>query len=126
MAATADDLRRNIEPGSIPFGERQRLEGNLPQLGQAPGPAAIQTPLDSELGIPSNPLDSLLGGDIPVAPDEVTAGLDAGPGPGSVASGPPDSRVERLRMVASQARSPVLRELARRALLSTVRTRRGR
>ncbi len=125
MAATADDLRRNIEPGSIPFGQRQGLEQNLGQLGQSASPAAVRSPMDAELGIPSNPLDSLLGGDIPVDSDEVTAGLSVGPGPGP-GQGPPDSRTERLRMVAAQARSPLLRELARRALASTVRTRRGR
>lgn len=124
MAASPDQLRRNIDPGSIPFGQRQQLEQNLGQLGQPASPAAVRAPIDQELGIPSDPLDGLVSGEIPVGPDEVTAGLSVGPGPGPNV-GPPDSRVERLRMVAAQARSPVLRELARRALASTVRTRRG-
>lgn len=125
MAATADQLRRSIDPGSIPFGQRQGLEQNLGQLGQPVSPAAVRTPMDQQLGIPSDPLDPLIGGDIPVGSEELTSGLSVGPGPGPD-QGPPDSRVERLRMVAAQARSPVLRELARRALASTVRTRRGR
>lgn len=111
MPVSPSQLRQNIDPGSIPFGQRQTLESRLPEAA-------------SRLGLPSNPLDPLAGGAIPANPDEeVTAGLSVGPGPGP-AAGPPESRADRLRMVALYAQSPVLRDAARRALRAQVRANR--
>jgi hypothetical protein len=126
--ATQDQLIGSISPGSIPYGERQNIEAAIGQIGAAPAPAGPITPATGSLGIPSNPLDPLVGGQLPVNPDPVTAGLSMGPGTGGVDSpiGIPPGSVERLRTVALNARSPVLRELARRALRSqAVELRRG-
>lgn len=126
MAASPTQLRENIDPGSIPQGQRQVLEQNLGALSAPPMAPAVAAPAAAgTLQLPRNPLDPLLGGDLPVNPEEVTTGLSVGPGAGPNQLDLPDAGVERLRMVANQARSPVLRELARQALRSSVRGRRA-
>lgn len=116
--ATAEQMRNSIEPGSIPQGGRQGLEQALgqiaPQQGMLPGPAQGQMMTES-IGAPSNPLDPLVAGELDVNDDELTAGLSVGPGPGPEPEIPSD-RVQRLRILAVSARSPVLREVARRSL----------
>lgn len=125
--ATADQLRNSITPGSLPYGERQVLEralGDLPaQLG--PQAAAAQAP-GGVPGVPSDPLSMLASGGIPVDGDSPTAGLSVGPGPGPASAQLPlpDSNVEKYRILATQAKSPVLRHLARRALSGAVREQR--
>lgn len=114
-----DRIRRSIEPGSIPFGERQRLEQTLSQISAARQPlpgATMAQAAPPSLGIPANPLDPLLGGDLTIADDELTSGLPVGPGPGPVTQELPDGRIARLRILALSARTPLLRELARRTL----------
>lgn len=112
--ATQDQLRRSIDPGSIPYGQRQGLESALsgltPQAGPSPGGAA-PTP-GGNLGIPANPLDAMLGGMVKPGQGNITDGL----GPQAGRDPLLDSRVERLRLIANSAKSPVLRELAARAL----------
>jgi len=87
-------------------------------------PGARQTQDDSGLGIPSNPLDPMLAGELDTGSDPLTSGLSMGPGPGPVMSGVApisDSGAERLRILALNAASPVLRQMARNALRGTVR-----
>lgn len=126
MAATTDQLRKSIDPGSIPQGRRAGLEQALGQIGgggqMAPRAA---TAAQGSLGVPSSPLDPLTGQELPPGEGELTAGLSVGPGPGPQADESPDSRMERLRLIALNAQSPVLREAARRSLRSTVRSRRS-
>ncbi len=121
--ATASGMEAAIEPGSVPYGERQGLEEALGGLGQTvsmPGAGPMGAPPMDDFMVPQDPMDMMMGGDI--APEgDLTAGLSRGLG-----SGPaqeieiPDSTVERLRIVALYARSPVLRMLAARALRGSV------
>jgi len=116
--ASADAIARSIEPGSTEYGERQEIASRLDQALSAapqPGPAVAPGPAPASL---TNPMDKLLGGghssDLPV-----TAGLPVGPGPGpasasrGLASSP---KAEQLRAIATSAKSPILRQLARDAL----------
>ena len=127
MAATQDQMRRSITPGSLPFGQRQAFTQSLQQVGATPqgpvGGAPAQGPAQN-LGIPGNPLDFLAGGRVRPDSDELTAGLSVGPGPGPGGAEVPDSRMERMRLLALHAQSPVLRELARRGLNTMARERR--
>lgn len=124
MAATNEDLRQNVDPGSMPYGMRQAFEASLGNLGAGANPATALPAGDEELGIPSNPLDPLLSGDIPTGSSPLTSGLSVGPGPGAMDLGLApivDSRVDRLRIMAMNAASPVLRQMARRALRGVVK-----
>jgi len=117
---TARDLARSIEPGSIPHGDRQTLESNLPaalsQQEQAAGPVA---PNGGSLAIPEDPVGALLSGEIAGDPNEpTTAGLSVGPGDGPAEQ--PDvmlgNRAERLRQLATESTSPILKDAARNEL----------
>jgi hypothetical protein len=126
MAATKDQMRRSIDVGSLPFGQRQAFESSLGEVGAAtPAPVGARQPTPgNDLGIPGNPLDPMLAGDVSPSQDPLTSGLSVGPGPGPVGSGVApisDDSVERLRIVAMNAASPVLRNMARRALRGTVK-----
>jgi len=119
---SADDISRTIEPGSLDQGDRQvfadQLQGVLgPQVGPAPGSAP--TPAGAPGG---DELDRLLGGGhssgLPV-----TDGLSLGPGKGPAASPgltPESPKVTKLRLIATGASSPVLRQMARDALRSAL------
>lgn len=113
------------------YGQRQAFEAALSQsgIGQQTGPQGPMpgaAPTGGGIGAPSNPLDPLLSGELAGSNAPLTEGLSVGPGAGPVGDvGIADSTVQRLRMVASQARSPVLRQLARDALRTTIRERRG-
>ncbi len=115
MPATQDQLNQSIEPGSIPHGDRQGLEQGLADIGGAPpsgGPPGAGGPLPS----PSNPLQSLLSGEVTPGGDvPLTDGLSVGPGSGG-AQGVPDARKERLKILAQHAQSPTLRSGAMAAL----------
>jgi hypothetical protein len=109
MPASADDIARSIEPGSTEYGDRQVVSDRIQQIvGQAQAPAR-PTPGAAS----SRAQDRLAGG--PVSDLPVTDGLSVGPGAGPtqapvIANTP---RVEQLRVVAANARSPRLRALAR-------------
>lgn len=120
---TARDMSRAITPGSIPYGDRQTLESNLPQAlsaaeqqsGGGGGASAGGMPLV----IPEDPLGALLSGEVAVDPNEPsTSGLSVGPGPGPAQA--PDvmlgSRAEKLRRLASESSSPLIRNAARNEL----------
>ncbi len=111
----------SIEPGSIPFGERQQLEEGLTQvLSQAaptggPEQAAAAAPVPT----PEDPIAALLSGSVdPGAQGPFTSGLSVGPGPGPADTGDPlqSNRAQKLRTIAAQASTPSVRAAARRML----------
>lgn len=123
---SADDIARTIEPGSLEQGDRQAVASQLQQAipslqgqGSPSGPA----PGAPAPGAPTDPMARLLNGgygsDLPV-----TDGLSVGPGagPSSAAQGIASSPlIERLRLVATEAKSPLLRQQARQALRREIR-----
>ena len=116
--ATADQLRKSIEPGSIPHGDRAGLEQNL---GELPSTGAAQ-PARPAVGGPApsgaDPLGSILSGELNPGGQNVplTDGLSVGPGQGGPAD-IPDDKQQRLQLL-STSRSPQIRAAARLALLS--------
>jgi hypothetical protein len=118
---SASDISDTIQPGSLEYGERQavagRLQEALPTLQGGTSSSAV-APGAPAPGAPQDPMQRLLGGgfssDLPV-----TDGLSLGPG-----AGPPTSSVAmaesptigKLRLIAMQASSPLLRHYARTAL----------
>lgn len=127
MAASPDEMRRSIDVGSLPFGTRQAFEQGLGEVGSAVPTQGAVRPAAAQAGglqMPSNPLDPLLAGELDTGHDPLTSGLSVGPGPGPTSLGDipiSDSSVDRLRILAMNASSPVLRNLARRALRGTVK-----
>lgn len=118
---SASDISRTIEPGSLEYGDRQAMSNNLQQAlpalqgGASPSGPAPGAPAP---GAAQDPLARLLGGkfssDLPP-----TDGLSVGPGAGppstgaGIASSP---LIEKLRLIATEASSPLLRQHARAAL----------
>ncbi len=112
----ADDIARTIEPGSLPQGERQVVAGNLQAalpgggVGGSPAPAVPHAPAP---GI--DPIERLLAGDhetdLPV-----TSGISQGPGNTGAQSINDSPKVVKLRLLAENAKSPVIRYQARNAL----------
>lgn len=126
---SADNITRAIEPGSLPYGDRKKLGETLKQTGGGggggggvpqPGPTA------SSGGIP-NPVQRLLDGgyssDLPVT-DGLAQGPGAGPArrPSAMAENP---RIGKLRMIALEAKSPLLRYYARIALRTEMKNLNG-
>lgn len=124
---TPSTLTSAIEPGSTEYGDRQTLEAGLATLpgasGGAPpppggGPAAG--------GIPTmgDPLTALLSGSVnPTGGGQgvLTDGLSVGPG--TMPPGQEENPVMSvLRTAATEARSPVLRALARNELRRLTRS----
>ena len=117
--ATADQLRKSIEPGSIPHGDRAGLEQNLGELpstgaAAAAGPAAGGSPVSG-----ADPLGAITSGEINPGGQNVplTDGLSVGPGQGGPADIPSEKN-QRLQILAQASRSPQIRAAARLALLS--------
>ena len=116
MPASADDVTRSIEPGSIPSGERGPIEDRIKQAmatrPEAPAPGAAG----------ARGLDKLAQG--PVSDKPVTDGLALGPGasPASPTGIKDSPRIEQLRLIASEARTPRLRALARDMLRAESKT----
>jgi len=119
--ASGSDIARTIEPGSLEYGDRQAITGRLQDsisAIQGGGPPSAPAPGAPAPGPAVDPLARLLGGkyssDLPV-----TDGLSVGPGAGpalpggGVASSP---LVEKLRIIATEANSPLLRQYARAQL----------
>ncbi len=117
---SADDISRSIEPGSTEYGDRDALAGRIQDAlgggaGGAPAPGAQVTP-SAPQGGGMDPMQRLLGGahstDMPA-----TSGMSVGPGSSGQATAMADSpRIEKLRSIATGAKSPYLRQLARDAL----------
>ena len=118
---SASDISRTIEPGSLEYGDRaavtDRLQQALPTLQQGTGSSAV-APGAPAPGSPVDPMKRLLEGgyksDLPV-----TDGLSMGPGAGPPTTGvamAESPMIAKLRLVAMQAESPLLRHYARTAL----------
>lgn len=117
---TARDTINSIQPGSIPHGERGGLEAGLQEVlgGQAGGASgggggvAPASPLPS----PNDPLGALLGGQVPGDANlPVTDGLSVGAGAAPISEADPmlSDRASKLRAIATEASSPMLRAAAR-------------
>lgn len=120
MAAGVEKTRAAISPGSTEYGERGALEANLgAAMGGGAGPAAGGGGAPRSIRPPAtDPLGALLSGAIKAPSAALTDGLSVGPGAGPANAGDPmlSDYAERLRVVALQAASPMLREAARRRL----------
>ena len=116
---TRSQLVEGIEPRSLEHGKRAELEAGLQgALVDAPavpgGGAGGPPPVDSA----EDPLAALLGGNLdPGGTGEpVTSGLSVGPGRMPLEAQPQDPRQIRLQQIATQAKNPTLRAMARNEL----------
>jgi hypothetical protein len=114
--ASASEIGAAIEPGSIPQGGRQELEANLQEVvggGGGGAPTVGAAPLPQAGGT----LESLLGGAIGGDELPVTDGLSVGAGaPGAQNDPMLSDQAQKLRLIATKAASPMLRQSARNAL----------
>lgn len=123
---TRENLRNAIEPGSTEYGERQALEqglGSVPTSGP-PSPGANGAGVEPEGVLPpaGDPLEELLAGEAVSGEDPLTSGLSVGPGPGPESEAVlTDDLSVRLRTLATSAKSPQLRAMARAALRRRVK-----
>lgn len=113
---------KGIEPGSVPYGERQGLEDGL----RAAAPAGGEAPVDRGASVPApppvdsagDPLAALINGAVSSPRSgPLTAGLSVGPGAGrggQITTMTPEQ--SRLHQVAAQAKNPILRQMARNEL----------
>lgn len=111
-----------IQPNSTAYGDRQSLETALSTVGGGAPAGGGGTPSPTTAAAPlGNPLGSLLSGSVtPGDQGPLSSGLTHGPGPGpsgQQSAGPLDSDLgTKLKMIASQAASPALRQLAHQRL----------
>lgn len=125
--ANADDIMSTLEPGSTDYGDRQVLTNQLQEAlasSQQQGPMvpAGTPPPPEPGGSELDYLDAEHSSDLPV-----TDGLSVGPGASPPSVNPTDSpKIEKLRLIATGARSPVLRHMARNALKAEIRRGAGR
>lgn len=107
---SASDISDSIAPGSTEYGDRQVIEDRIQQ-------AAVQSPTPRVPGQASGATQDRLSAG-PVSELPVTDGLSVGPGTGPVrAAGVEQGQTpEQLRLIATNARNPVIRKLARDAL----------
>ena len=114
---TTPDPRRAIQAGSIPSGDRGPLEDLLGGGAQTP-PAETAAAGPGSIPTPNDPLGALLSGEVSPEGGIPTAGLTVGDGPGPTEG--PDlmqgDKAVRLRLIATQAATPSVRNAARRAL----------
>ena len=109
----ASDIGDSIEPGSLPYGDRQIVEENIQQA------ASQRAPVATPGAVSGAGMAKLNEGGVSDLP--VTAGLSVGPGAGATGEQTAMSPTQvQLRMLAMEARTPLLRQLARDALRATV------
>jgi hypothetical protein len=110
----ASDIGDSIEPGSLPYGERQIVEENIQQAASQRAPAPVP---GQASGLTSDRLASGPVSDLPI-----TDGLSLGPGSGPATSGSiaAGQSPAQLRLIAQNARNPLLRKNARDALRATL------
>lgn len=119
-----------IEPGSIPYGERQTLEAGLSEISASAAPTGgpAQAAAVAPMPIPEDPIGALISGSVdPGASNSpITSGLSVGSGPGPAAV-PADpmmgGKAAQLRLLAQNAASPTVRAAARRQLRRMERSR---
>ena len=112
----ASDIADSIEPGTTEYGDRQVIEERMQQASsQAQASAPART------GATASAAQSRLASG-PVSDLPVTDGLSVGPGssPQTARNPATDPQLEKYRLLAMNARSPVLRKLARNALQASV------
>ena len=117
---SGSDVADTIEPGSVPYVERGPLEDRIQQVvRQAQAPTQAAPAGEASRG----GLDKLAQG--PVSGLPITDGLSVGPGAGPAEAVDPigSPRVDQLRVLAAEARSPRIRQLARDALRAEARKR---
>lgn len=128
MAAGAERTRAAIAPGSTEYGERASLEAAIGQAGAGGGgpaaPIAGGGGAASALPSPTDPLGALLSGSISPEEKPLTDGLSFGPGAGPTRGDDPllSDYAQRLRTLATEAASPMLRAAARTRLRRMSRT----
>lgn len=109
MPASADDISRSLEPGSTEYGDRQVIEDRIKQVGaQAQAPSVPPAGAASARGMAQLAQGSV--SDLPVT-DGLSVGPGATPSPADALQASP--RVDQLRLIAKNARTPRLRALAR-------------
>ena len=127
--ATGDELAHSIEPGSVPYGERQNLEAGMAAVAQSPpGPTGgpVAPPGAAPQGDDSITPESVLGGGS-VSELPVTSGLEGGPGPGPMLGIEATTEQQKLQEIALSAPSAALRHMARVALRNIyIKQQRGR
>ncbi len=113
----ASDIADSIEPGSTEYGDRQVIEERIQQA--ASQRAEPRTP-GAVSGATQDRLSQGSVSDLPI-----TSGLSVGPGAGPSATSAlgEGTDIEQFRLIATTARNPLLRKLARDAL--TAITQRG-
>lgn len=115
----ATDQIASIEPGSVPYGDRQTLEAGLAELagGAAPGPMGGPmappgaAPQGDDMLDPEGILASETISDLPI-----TSGLTVGPGEGPFQGIAATTEQQRLQELAINANSPLIRYMAMVAL----------
>jgi hypothetical protein len=117
MAAGSDLTSQAIAPGSLPYGDRGPLEQGLSAAmagGGAPaGGSTAGAPAMGPAVPPEGALGSLLSGAVKPSGVPLTDGLSVGPGSSPVDSGALlGDRATKLRAIATQASSPLLRKMA--------------
>ena len=127
--ATASEAVKAIEPGSTASGDRQTLEAGLGSVlgedssGQGGGPPPA--PGAGGLTIPEDPIGALLSGEASGNPDiPLSDGLSLGPGAGAPDNIHPamkTSRANRVRDLAMNASTPMIRQAARNELRRMMR-----
>ena len=113
------ELAKGIEAGSTEYGDRQKLEAGLASLGGTSPSAGAggSSPGTTPLPATDDPLGALLSGSVSGGGGPPTDGLSVGPGMGAPAEDPMmTDKANRLRMVATNAESPMLRAAARAQL----------
>ncbi len=105
----ASDIADSIEPGSLEYGDRQvvadRIQAASSQRNAASAPGAATAATQGRLA--AGPVSDL----------PITDGLSVGPGAGAdVKKSAPGE--DQLRMIALNARNPLLRKIARDALVA--------
>lgn len=107
----ASDIADSIEPGSTEYGERDVIKTRMQQALQSatPGP-------DRQPGARMQRASSRLSSG-PVSDKPVTAGLSVGPGAGPEQNSIlQSSQAQKFKVLATQARNPMIRKMALDAL----------
>ena len=106
-----------IEPGSMEYGDRQVFEDRVKQINAQTTQRSPRPPGQ----VTQRMTGKLQQGSFSEKP--ITAGLSVGPGPGPATVNDPTQgpELEKLRLIAANARNPYLRHLARSALKAAIK-----
>jgi len=122
------DAAKAIEPGSTQYGDRATLEQGLAGTSGG-GPAGVASPAQAPpaggVSIPEDPIGGLMSGEVSGNSDlPITDGLSQGAGAGPPPRVDPSmqtSRANKVRDLAQNASSPVIRQAARNELRRMLR-----